>query len=296
MAISITQRHKAYAAWLSVCFFWGTTYLAIRIGVAYLPPALLAGIRWTTAGLVFLAYLRLKGQAWPNRGELCHMALIGVLLLVVANGCVVWAEQWVPSGLTALIVATLPLWVAGIEAALPGGGRLTWRKLTGILLGFAGLVVLFYPDLKAGADPAYLKGTVALLVAPCAWAIGSSYAKNHGLSVDPLMAAAVQMVVAGAVLVLIGSGLGEWGRIQVTAAGVGAMAYLIVFGSIVGYGSFVYALAHLEATKVSLFAYVNPVIAVLLGWLILDERLDAFVALATVLVFAGVVLVKSSRT
>jgi len=291
----ITQRHKAYAAWLSVCFFWGTTYLAIRIGVAHLPPALFAGIRWTTAGLVFLAYLRLKGLAWPKRREMGHMAVIGVLLLVVANGCVVWAEQWVHSGLTALIVATLPLWVAGLETALPRGDRLTWRKATGSLLGFAGLVVLFYPDLKAGIDPAYLRGTIALLVAPCAWAVGSLYAKNHSVSIDPLMAAALQMVVAGAVLSLIGSGLGEWGRLRVNATGLAAMAYLIVFGSIIGYGSFVYALANLPATKVSLFAYVNPVIAVILGWLILDERLDGFVALATAMVFAAVVLVKSAR-
>jgi len=292
----LTQRHKAYAAWLSVCFFWGTTYLAIRIGVAHLPPALFTGIRWATAGLVFLAYLRLKGLAWPRRREMGHMAVIGVLLLVVANGCVVWAEQWVPSGLAALIVATLPLWVAGIETALPRGPRLTWAKAAGILLGFAGLVVLFFPDIQAGIDPAYFNGTLALLAAPCAWAIGSLYAKNHAVDVDPLMAAAVQMVVAGVVLALIGTAMGEWTRMQINATGLAAMAYLIVFGSIVGYGSFVYALANLPAAKVSLFAYVNPVIAVILGWLILDERLDGFVALATVMVFAGVMLVKSSRT
>jgi drug/metabolite transporter (DMT)-like permease len=193
-------------------------------------------------------------------------------------------------------VATLPLWVTGIEAVLPHGSRLTWRKLLGVLIGFAGLVVLFSPDLEAGVDPAYLKGAMVLLAAPCAWATGSLYAKSHAASIDPLMAAAVQMLVAGIVLILIGAGMGEFSRLHINPTGLAAMAYLILFGSIVGYGSFVYALANLPAAKVSLFAYVNPVIAVFLGWLILDERLDRYVALATVLVFAGVVLVKSSRT
>jgi drug/metabolite transporter (DMT)-like permease len=293
--MAVTDRFKAYAAWLSVCFFWGTTYLAIRVGVQHMPPALFAGIRWAAAGVIFLAYLRWRKMAWPDRRQMGHMTVIGGLLLVVANGCVVWAEQWVPSGLTALIVATLPLWVAGIEALLPHGSPMTVRKVLGIGIGFAGLVVLFYPDLKAGAEPAYLHGAVALLAAPCAWALGSLYAKSHAVSVNPLMAAAVQMIVAGAVLGLIGTGMGEWSRLRISPAGLAAMAYLIVFGSIVGYGSFVYALAHLPTTKVSLFAYVNPVIAVFLGWLILDERLDPFVILATVLVFAGVLLVKSSR-
>jgi drug/metabolite transporter (DMT)-like permease len=294
MMMNLTQRHKAYAAWISVCFFWGTTYLAIRIGVQHLPAALFAGIRWTLAGIIFLCYLRWRKVAWPARQEWRHLAVIGVLLLVLANGFVVWAEQWIPSGLAALIVATLPLWVAGIEIFLPRASRLSVRKVFGVLIGFAGLVILFLPDLSAGLSPAYLKGALALLAAPCAWASGSLYSKYHAVSIDPLMAAAVEMLIAGVVLIGIGAGLGEFGRLHFNAAGLGAMAYLIFFGSIVGYGSFVYALAHLPAAKVSLFAYVNPVIAVILGWLILGERLDAYVLVAAILVFAGVVLVKSS--
>jgi ABC-type uncharacterized transport system permease subunit len=133
---------KAYAAWGAVCLFWGTTYLAIRIGVRTLPPALFAGIRFFMAGSVFLAYLRIRGVALPGKRDLLHIAIVGILLLVIANGCVVWAEQWVPSGLAALIVATLPFWVSGIEAIWPSGNRLNLFKILGIVIGFFGLVVL----------------------------------------------------------------------------------------------------------------------------------------------------------
>lgn len=287
---------KAYAAWAAVCFFWGTTYLGIRIGVQHLPPALFAGMRWLVSGLIFLAYLKLKGVPWPNLREIANMAVVGICLLVVANGTVVWAEQWVPSGLTALIVSTLPIWMAGIESLLPTGTRLTVRKVLGIFVGFLGIVVLFYPDLKQSMDNAYLKGIIALFLAPCAWASGSLFSKYNPISCDILMSAAMQMLIAGLVFIVIGLGLGEASRFHPNLPGIGAIAYLIVFGSLIGYGSYIYALAKLPAAKVALFAYINPVIAVLLGWLILDERLDIYVAAATVLVLSGVLLVKSSRT
>ncbi len=286
---------KAYGAWLSVCFFWGTTYLAIRIGVQSLPPALFAGIRWLIAGILFLGILRFRGIALPKQGEWLNLAVVGVLLLVVANGCVVWAEQWVPSGLTALIVATLPFWVAGFEAMLPSGAGLTARKSLGIVIGFSGLFLLFYPDLKGAFDRAYLSGVLVLFFAPFSWAAGSLWSKYRPVKCDPLMAAAAQMLVAGIVLVAVGLAAGEYRRLQFTPAGLGAMAYLIVFGSMVGYGSYIYSLTKLPAAKVSLFAYVNPVIAVILGWMILDERLDVVVWMATALILSGVLTVKSSR-
>lgn len=287
---------KAYAAWAAVCIFWGTTYLGIRIAVQHLPPALFAGIRWLVSGLIFLIYLKLKGVPWPNPREIANMAVVGICLLVLANGTVVWAEQWVPSSLAALIVSTLPFWMAGMESLLPTGTRLTLRKVAGIFIGFLGIVVLFYPDLRQTVDSAYLKGVLALFLAPCAWAAGSLFSKYNPISCDFLMSAAMQMIIAGLVFITIGLYLGEAGRFHPNLPGMAATAYLIVFGSLIGYASYIYALAKLPAAKVALFAYVNPVIAVLLGWLILDERLDGYVAAATVLVLSGVLLVKSSRT
>ena len=227
--------------------------------------------------------------------EMRNLAVVAIALLVMANGSVVWAEQWVPSGLAALIVATLPFWMAGFEAALPSGNKLTLRKVSGIIIGFAGLVILFAPELKNSFDMAYFKGILALLFSPFSWAAGSIYSKYKPVQTHPLMAAAFQMLIAGLILVVAGAFLGEFHRFDMDIQGIAALAYLVIFGSLVGYGSFVYALAKLPATKVSMYAYINPVIAVLLGWLILGERMDWMVVSSTVIVLFGVVLVKASR-
>jgi drug/metabolite transporter (DMT)-like permease len=290
------EKITAYAAWGAVCLFWGTTYLAIRIGVRTVPPALFGGLRFLTAGLIFLAYLKGRGHSFPQRRELLDMAVVGIALLAISNGLVIWAEQWVPSSVAALLVATLPFWMAGFEAVLPAGERLTLRKVIGIVIGFSGLVILFFPEIKTSFDMAYLKGILAMLFAPLCWAAGSVYSKSRPTKSHPLMGASIEMIVAGVVLLLVGGVFGEWNRFSLNAEGLAATAYLVVFGSIVGYGSFVYALSKLPATKVSMYAYVNPVIAVLLGWLILDERMDWSVILATAVVLLGVVLVKSSRS
>jgi drug/metabolite transporter (DMT)-like permease len=164
------------------------------------------------------------------------------------------------------------------------------------VIGFTGLVILFSPEIKTSFDMAYLKGVLALLFAPLCWSAGSVYSKSRPAKSHPLMAATMQMIAAGIILILIGGIFGEWQRFSFDIEGLAATAYLVVFGSLVGYGSFIYALAKLPATKVAMYAYVNPVIAVVLGWLILDERLDWSVLLATAVVLLGVVLVKSSRS
>lgn len=295
---SLTRKEKitAYSAWGAVCLFWGTTYLAIRIGVRTIPPGLFGGLRFLTAGLLFLAYLKWRGHAFPRRRELLDMAIVGITLLAISNGLVIWAEQWVPSSIAALLVATLPFWMAGFEAVLPAGESLTLRKVIGIVIGFSGIVILFSPEIRTSFDRTYLKGILAMLFAPLCWAAGSVYSKSRPAKSHPLMGASVEMIVAGGVLLLVGCLFGEWNRLSLNVEGLAATAYLIVFGSIVGYGSFIYALAKLPATKVAMYAYVNPVIAVLLGWLILNERMDWSVILATAVVLLGVVLVKSSKS
>ena len=287
------EKIKAYAAWGCVSFFWGTTYLAIRIGVETLPPALFAGIRFLIAGLIFMFFLRVRGYALPKRNELLDNAVVSIALLVVANGTVVWAEQWVPSSLAALIVATLPFWMVGINAVLPRGDKLAAKKVFGILIGFSGLILLLWRDIRSSVDPAYLRGILVLFIAPIAWGAGSIYSKNREIETRPLMAAAFQMAVAGVVLVLIGAVLGEFTRLTLHPRGWLALVYLAVFGSIVGYSSYIYSLAKLPAAFVSTYAYINPIIAVILGWLLLDERLSVTTALATGVILLGVVLVKT---
>jgi drug/metabolite transporter (DMT)-like permease len=284
---------KAYIAWGNVCLFWGSTYLAIRIGVAVFPPALFIGIRFVIAGLIFFAFLKLKGFATPGRKEVFDSVIVGVMLLVLGNAVVVWAEQWLESGLAALIIATVPFWMVGFEAALPGGDKLTLRKIAGIILGFMGLVHLLGPDLKAGFDPNFFKAILALFFAACSWAAGSIFSKHRNLKTDPLMAATIQMISAGIILIFMGAFFGEFKRLVFNWQGLAAMAYLIVFGSLIGYSSFIYALSKLPVAKFSMYAYINPVIAVILGWLILDERFDWVMITSTIVVISGVILVKT---
>lgn len=286
----------AYLAYSSVCFFWGTTYLAIRIGVEVFPPALFAGLRFLVAGVLLLGVLLMLGHRLPALAELRKMAITGISLLAIANGSVVWAEQFVPSGLAALIVATVPFWMVAIDARRTDGGKLTTRKVAGMIIGFLGLIILLWPELRGSLDRAFLAGIVALFIAPLAWAWGSIYSKYCGLKTPPLMAAAIQMLIAGLALTLFGGLKGEFSLLSWTTQGMAALGYLVVFGSVVGYSSYIYALDKLPAAMVSTYAYINPIVAVVLGWLVLDERLDSLMLIAMAIILAGVVLVKTASS
>jgi drug/metabolite transporter (DMT)-like permease len=208
----------------------------------------------------------------------------------------VWAEQWVPSGPAALLVATSPFWVMGLERFLREGERLKGRAIAGLLIGFGGLALLVAPNLYGTSlGTSYLWGMLALQAACAAWSIGSVYSKHHPTGVAPLMGAAIQMLLAGAVMALIGVVLGESKGLHFSPRSLGAFAYLIVFGSIVAYGSYTYAVQKLPLSLVSTYSYVNPVIAVLLGWLVLSEPLGWRVITATLIILGAVMMVKSGR-
>lgn len=290
-------RGKALVAYLLVCVFWGSTYLAIRIGVAELPPFLFAGSRFVVAGTVLLtAALALGGtlpRDWPSWRT---QGLVGLFLLLGGNTFVVWAEQFTPSGIASLFVVTVALWLALFDALMPGGGtRLSPRILSGLALGLFGTILL------VGATPAQilaadLRGPLALTLASASWAFGSVLFKRQpGRVASPYIAASMQMVIGGAAVTLLGLARGEASRWHVSAAGLGALAYLIVFGSIVGYTSYFYALRHAPPAIVGTYAYVNPVIAVLLGWLILDEALGPRTFVAMALILGAVAWIQTAR-
>jgi drug/metabolite transporter (DMT)-like permease len=292
------ENFKPLAAWAAVCFFWGTTYLAIRVGLETLPPVLFAGLRFLTAGLLLFVIVRVwTGARLPKGREWFDQAVVGLALLGVGNGLVVWAEQWVPSGPAALLVATSPFWVMGVERLLREGERLRGRAGAGLLIGFGGLALLVAPNLY-GADAvgaSYLWGMLALQAACASWSIGSVYSKHHPTGVAPLMGASIQMLLAGAAMTLIGTGLGEWKGLHFSYRSFGAIAYLIVFGSIVAYGSYTYAVQKLPLSLVSTYSYINPVIAVLLGWMVLGEQLGWRVVTAMLIILCGVMMVKGGR-
>ena len=286
----------AYFAWIFVCLVWGTTYFAIRVALETIPPALIGAIRYTIAGLILAAVLHRRGERLPPVNYWAGLAIVGALMIAVGNGGVIWAEQWVPSGFAALLIAATPFWMAGIESVLPGGERLSVRVGGGLLIGFSGVMLLVWPDLASGgaSGKQFALGVAALQLACIGWAAGSSYSRRHGREENALGAAALQMIFGGIVMLVIATVLGEWQRLTVTPRTLAAELYLLLIGSLLGYPAYVFALKNLPVSTVSLYAYVNPVIAVLLGTALLDEPFGPRVIVAAALVFLGSAVVRWS--
>ncbi len=289
-------RGKALVAYLLVCVLWGSTYLAIRIGVEVLPPFLFAGVRFLLAGLLLLGGSLAAGARLPRGArEYGVLAIVGLFLLGGGNTMVVWAEQFTQSGAASLFVVTVALWMALFDSIVPGGaGRLSWQVIAGLVLGLVGTAVLVEADPRSLLH-ADLRGPVALTGASASWAFGSVYYKRRHPEAGPYVGAAIEMIAAGAAVVVLGLALGEAGHVHLTARGFWALAYLVVFGSIVGYTAYAYALHHAPATIVGTYAYVNPLIAVLLGWLLLHERVGARTFLAMGLILGAVVWIQISH-
>lgn len=286
-------RGKALVAYLLVCTVWGSTYLAIRIGVQDLPPMLFAGVRFLIAGALLAIIVRAMGDRLPRSARDWRIhAVTGVFLLLGGNAVVVWAEQFVESGPASVFVAAVPLWAAFFDAVWPGGTSVfTWRVGVGLALGFLGSALL------AGVTPGELlstdlKGPIALTLASASWAFGTVYSKRNKTDTSPFSGAAVQMLAGGAVITVLGLVLGEASRWQLSPAGLGSLAYLVVFGSIVGFTAYAYALRHASPTIVGTYAYVNPVVAVLLGWLILHEQVTLRTFGAMGLILGAVLMIQ----
>jgi drug/metabolite transporter (DMT)-like permease len=290
----VTTQQKAYAAWIFICLIWGTTYLAIRLALDGVPPFLMAGFRWVVGGVVLLAILKARGETIPARTSWPALATLGVLFIGFGNGGVVWAEQTVPSGLTAVLVAMSPFWLVGLDALAGSDEVLTARRIAGLIIGFSGVVVLVWPDLRAGgAGPGFLGGLLATQVASLGWATGSTYSRRRSRDENVLAAASLEMIFAGVVMLAIGAAAGEWPRLRYTLPSSAALTYLTVVGSILAFPAFTYALKHLPVATVSLYAYVNPVIAMILGTVFLAEPFSARILTAAAIVLVGMGMVRS---
>lgn len=288
------ERRLAYLAWLTVCIVWGTTFLGIRVSLETMPPMLMGGLRWLIAGVLLAVYVVARGERLPQPRRWRGILLLGFLMLGLGNGGVVVAEQWVPSGLAAVLVASNPFWMAAVEAALPDGERLRANIVLGLVIGFSGIVVLVWPDLTVGAGgrQGFLAGVVALQVASIGWSLGSAYSRRHARQDSVLGTTACQMLAGGVILTAVGTVRGEWAHLYFTTTTAWALVYLSTVGAVGGFVAYTYALRHLPVSFVSLYAYVNPVIAVALGVLLLHESFDSRMAVAAALVLAGVAVVR----
>lgn len=292
--MSTTSKLNAWLAYGAVAIFWGTTFLAIRIGVQSMPPFLMAGIRHFTAGLCICSYFLIRGYQLPSWAQLKVQLVIGFLMLVIGNGLVSWAEMYITSGLAALICALSPLAIIAVNALWGTKEKMKPIAWLGIFLCLGAQFLIFKDNIIDLANPQYLQGIIFLLIAIISWGIGSIYVKNNQTAMHPLFGASFQMLSAGIILLLLGSGLGEWTLFKPTEEGIGSIVYLVVFGSLIGYGSFMFILKHLPATIVSTYAYINTIVAVLLGWLWLNETLNMVMWIAVVLTISGVYLVNHS--
>jgi drug/metabolite transporter (DMT)-like permease len=288
------ERRLALLAWIAVCLIWGTTYLGIRITLETIPPWLMSGMRWIIAGTLLGGYVLLRGERLPSTGAWPGILFLGVTLLVFGNGGVVWAEQYVPSGLAAVLVASSPFWMAGVEAFRSDGEKLTLRTMAGLAVGFCGILLLVWPDLTSGsaAGRGFVAGVISLQIACLGWSIGSSYSRRHARSENILTITAAQMLAGGVMMLALGTIQGEWRSLHFSARTAAALAYLSTIGAIGGFVAYTYALRHLPVSLVSLYAYINPVIAVALGVTLLGEPFDSRMAVAAALVFAGVAIVR----
>lgn len=289
------SRFAVLAAFAIVYVVWGSTYLAIRFAIETLPSFLMAGARFTIAGAVLYAWSRfLGGAAPPTAAQWRATAVVGVLLLTAGNGLVVWAEHRVPSGVAALLVGGVPCFMVLFEWLRRGGTRPGPRVVAGLLLGLAGLLWLVGPEAVMGGGRADVLGAAALVVASASWAAGSIFSRQAPMPPAPFLSTAMQMLTGGAALLAIGMLSGEpWAfdPAAVSARSLFGWLYLIVFGSIVGFSAYVWLLRASTPAAVSTYAYVNPVVAVLLGWLLAGEELTVRMLVAAAVIVSGVALI-----
>ncbi|MDB6169957.1 MAG: yedA [Verrucomicrobia bacterium] len=294
---SSAPRTAIFLAFAAIYVIWGSTYLAIRVAVETLPPFAMAGVRFILAGVILYSWLAFKDRARATPRQWFDNLVAGALLLVGGNGIVVWAEQAIPSGTTTLIISISPLFMVLLDWGLPSGSRPSWPTLAGLALGFGGLLLLIGGAAAGGAaiDPWRCAG---LMVSCVSWSAGSLYSRYARNPVEPMTAATLQMLLGGLIMLAIGLVRGELTAFHsglLTTRSVIAWSYLVAAGSLVAFPCYVYLLKHTSPARVSTYAYVNPLVAVFLGWLILAEPIDTRTLVASAIIIAAVAIITTQK-
>ena len=282
----------AYLALGAVCIIWGTTYLALRVGVTQFPPFLFSGIRFLIAGPILLGLLFLfRKVAFPSRKIILQQAVSGLLLCAFGVGIVGWSEMYVSSGLAAIICSVMPIWVILINMAFTSDDQPAFPVVLGLIIGLAGIILIFGEHIGDFSEPSYTLGIFMTFLGNICWAFGTVWVKKKTQSTDPFLAAGLQMLFGGIFLMPMSLAFDNYTTISWSPDMVAALVYLILFGSVAAYASYSYAIIKLPMTIVSLYAYINPIVAVILGSLILGERLNARIGIGILITLAGIYVV-----
>lgn len=284
---------KAYLALIFICIVWGTTYLALRVAVMHYPAFLFAAIRQTVSAVIIMAIgLMVSRKVDLSRKNIIHQGIVGFLLITLGNGLVSWGERYVPSGVAALICSLMPIVTVIINLSSSKREKINLPIALGMLIGFTGVGLIFRDNISDFSNPSYLSGIVCIFVATTSWAIGSVYNKKGSSKVNPIFNSGLQLLIGGAFLYIISPMADDYSKMELFHPDViWSLAYLIVFGSVMAYTAYMYTLKELPVGIVSLYAYVNPLVAVILGYLLLNEQLTWFTALSFVTIMLGVFMV-----
>ncbi len=283
---------KGYIALVLVSFFWGTTYIASKIGTNYMPGIFVAGVRQFLSGALMVGYFLLRGNKLPSLPDLKKMAIQGFFLLTLANGLLTWSLEYISSGLGAIIAALVPLAIALFSIWLTKSARITRQMFIGLIAGLAGVVIIFYDYIGQLNSHAFMLGVVLALLSVVSWSFGTVYTSGQKTSVGILYNVGWQMLIAGTITLIVCFITGKHVNLLETPAELWyAMLYLIFIGSLLGYSAYVVAITLLPPTQVSIYAYINPIVAVIFGWLLLNERMTAHMILGTVITVAGIYVV-----
>jgi drug/metabolite transporter (DMT)-like permease len=294
VSIQKESRFKIISAFIIVYIIWGSTYLAIRYAIATIPPLLMAGMRFFIAGSILFVIARFNNKEKLKLVHFRSAIIIGLLLLLGGNGGVVWAEQWVPSGITALLISTVPVWVAIISWIMPNGENPSLKNIIGVILGFIGLFFLVSPHNLISGGNVNLKGAIVLILGALAWAAGSVYTKHAEVPKSKLTTVALEMFFGGLSLIIVSYFFGDWNRFHpslVSKDSLIAFIYLIIFGSLVAFTSYIWLLGAAGPAKATTYAYVNPVVAVILGYFIASEELSLKMIFAAIIIITAVVII-----
>lgn len=282
----------AYLALAAVCLIWGTTYLVLRIGVTQFPPFLFSLLRFLSAGpILLMAALTLGKASWPDRKTLFNQAISGLLMITLGISMVGWAEVYISSGVAAIICSVMPIWTILINVIINKDENPNWIIIIGLATGLTGVVVIFSEHLTEFSNPNYLTGIVITFLANICWAIGSIWIKKKNHDTNPFLGSGLQMVFGGLLLIPLSLFFDDYAEINMTSDVIYALVYMSVIGSIGAYACYAYAIKKLPMTLVSLYAYINPIVAVILGWLVLAEKLNFRIGLAILITVAGIYIV-----